>query len=170
MRVGFYLCFVVGAAWALRSANVHAASVRSTALTEIQAAQLTQESSAIAFLVTSNHDAVSLAEAGMIFLKNNQFSLASAMLQAASQKDPMFRDAAVYAGFAELAQADSLWANDPASARAETELARTYLEQARTIDPIHSYTHELLAIAYSNLGETELAAEAKGKSELFVTE
>ncbi len=122
---------------------------------------------AVPYLVASSADPRQLARDGMEALKAESFSLASYCLQAASQKDPQFRDAAVYAGFAELARADTAWTRDAELARAHTKAAVRYLSVAQAIDPIHAYTFELLAIAHGNLGETDLAAVAQSKAERF---
>jgi hypothetical protein len=108
-----------------------------------------------------------LAEAGMSLLQNDRFELASCVLQVASQKDPQFRDAALYAGFAELARADKLWENNPTKATSITKNALHYLEIAAKIDPINAYTFELMALAHANLGETDLAAQNQVKATDF---
>ena len=120
------------------------------------------------FVANSPASSVQLADNGMAILKDKQnLSLASLLLRVASEKDPQFRDAAVYAGFAELALAD--WQVSPQEATRHTETALRYLEQAETIDPIHAYTYELIALAKANLGDTDAAALAKKKAEEFAT-
>lgn len=111
--------------------------------------------------------ATQLADRGFSALEADDLASGSLYLRAAATKDPKYRDAAVYAGYAELARAEQLWQRDPAEAEKRTKGAATVLEQAKLIDPIHAYTYELLAIAYTNLGKAELAADASAKAKAF---
>lgn len=117
--------------------------------------------------VMGNASAHALADHGFDALEADDLSTASLYLRSAATKDPKYRDAAVYAGYAELARADQAWKSDPTEAEKRTKTAATLLEQAKLIDPIHAYTYELLAIAYGNLGKSDLAADASAKAETF---
>ena len=120
------------------------------------------------YIAQSSLSSVELAERGMALLKSNQqLELASLLLRVASEKDPQFRDAAIYAGFAELAVADTYWEDNAGEAGRHTQTALRYLEQAQAIDPINAYTYELIALAHANLGETEAASVAQQKAEEF---
>jgi len=141
----------------------------------IDAARTTQQTDdseasarqALAALAASATNARDLATAGMTALQNNQPTVASYLLEAASEKEPQFRDAAVYAGYAELKLADAAWPVDAAVATAHTYTALHYLAIAQAIDPIHAYTFELIALAHENLGETDKAATATQKARFF---
>lgn len=117
--------------------------------------------------VMGNASASTLADRGFAALETDDLSTASLYLRAAATKDPKYRDAALYAGYAELARADQVWKRAPAEGEKRTKTAATLLEQAKLIDPIHAYTYELLAVAYTNLGKTDLATDAKTKQQAF---
>lgn len=115
----------------------------------------------------SSQTAVKFAELGLQKLNSQETELAAIYLEAAGTKDPKYRDANVYAGYTELALADGLWKVDRDTAVARTKRALEYLHVAEVADPIHGYTFQLLAVAYSNLGQEELAKDAKLKAEKF---
>ena len=119
------------------------------------------------YLTSSQVSSVKLTENGVRLLEGGQSQVASIILQAASQKDPKFRDAAVYAGFSLLSVSDLYWESNGELAATHTRAAIRYLEMAAVIDPIHSYTYELLTLAHNNLGEEDEAKAAEEKAEAF---
>lgn len=119
------------------------------------------------YLTHSDLSAYDLTKRGMDLLKEERLDLAGPMLRVAAWKDRELRDAAVYAGFIELSRAEELWEVDSAKARLLTSSALGFLEQAKSIDPIHSYTYELLVVTYTNLGKDDLAQDAMTKSKMF---
>lgn len=167
-RVALYgLAFLIAGSLIVWSTG-KVAAISSTATAEQSRLSLTLERDLLAALAASDASAFDLANKGFGYLEHDdQVASASLFLQAASAKDPKYRDAALYAGFAELKRADALWASDPTTAARLTRNARTFLELARSVDPIHAYTYELLEVAYTNLGQAELAADAKTKAASF---
>ncbi|MGI6103326.1 MAG: hypothetical protein ACOYBJ_01755 [Patescibacteria group bacterium] len=130
-------------------------------------AALAQHERLVAYAVSAETTARDLATKGLEQIEGQQTELGAIFLEAAGTKDPKYRDANVYAGYAELALADTLWDVDPTTAEARTKRAVRFLEVARQADPIHAYTFELLAVGYENLGQATLAADARVKAEKF---
>lgn len=125
------------------------------------------ETALLETLSRQNIDPILLVKRGVELVSKEEYRLGSIYLRAMSLKDPNYRDAAVYAGFAELKRADQLWNLDNTLALDHTREAVRYLEIAQKADPIHGYTYELLEVGYKNLGKTELAAEAARKVKAF---
>lgn len=119
-----------------------------------------------AYLKTQPTSATILTEKGLAIVGQNP-ELGSVWLRSAAEHDPKYRDGVLGAGFAELTLAGSLWKSNPQLAQEHTQIAQAYLEAAQTIDPIYAYTYELLAVAYTNLGDTEQAAVATKKAAAF---
>ncbi len=143
--------------------STEAALAQSDAASRVQA-------SLIEALRSGPVSAFDLAERGLALLAlADRAADASLYLQATALKDPHYRDAALGAGAAELTLADAAWPSAPQAALTHTKTARRFLELARTIDPIHAETFRLLTIAYTNLGQTQLAADASQKAALFAS-
>lgn len=115
-------------------------------------------------LINSQVSSISLMQSGITEVKKKNLDLGQIFLIAASEKDNNLRDAALYAGFTALAFAENYWNTDPSVAKENTEDAVKFLERAKLADPIHSYTYELLAVAYDNLGNSKLAEDARNKA------
>lgn len=144
-------------------------AIEAAALDDHGTVVLDEERRLITAATAGPKSGIELAERGLEYLTAENLELASIFLQAGAAKDPKYRDAAVYAGYTELKRADGLWSTDSEEAARRTRTAATLLEQARSTDPIHGYTFELLEVAYTNLGKTELASEAKEKAALFAS-
>jgi len=123
----------------------------------------------------SSKSSADLVKLGVKLLENNQTEWAAIILEEAATRDPKYRDAAFYAGYAYLRQAEeirnskseirnhstSLGAGN-LSTEQYNNLAIKYLEKAKELDPIYPNTYELLAIAYRNIGDnnkSEIAYE-----------
>ncbi|MEK7184320.1 MAG: hypothetical protein AAB701_02260 [Patescibacteria group bacterium] len=119
-----------------------------------------------AYLKAQPVAATVLTAKGLAVVEDNP-TLGSAWLRSAAERDPKYRDGVLGAGFAELKLAESFWTTDAVRAQEHTEAAQHYLEAAQAIDPIYAYTYQLLALVYTNLGESERAAEATKKVTAF---
>ena len=116
-------------------------------------------------LVDAQVSSIKLMEFGISSVKKKNLELGRTFLLAATEKDDNLRDAALYSGFTALAFAENSWTTNPNRAEDYTKEAVRFLEHAKSIDPIHSYTYELLAVAYDNLGKGKLAEEARNKAQ-----
>jgi len=112
----------------------------------------------------SDKSSQTLTNLGMKLLKNNQTEWAAIVLENAANKDPNYRDAAVYTGYAflRLAQETDELKNTGTKEQRNTETEKQYnnkaiefLEKAIKIDPLFPRTYELLTIAYKNTGDDE---------------
>lgn len=101
---------------------------------------------------------------GIKFVKANQFEFANLLLERAGELDPNLRDAFVYAGFSQIQLAIEN-KSDQVESQATMRKAVDVLNQAATIDPLHSYTFELLIHAYEFLGERENADQARRRAQ-----
>lgn len=143
-------------------------AIETNAKTALTQTNQQSETDLLAFLVSSQLTASELAARGVALMhQEGRLADASLALRAASAKDPNFRDAAVLAGVAQLRRAEELWSVDAAAAESQTKSAAMYLEQARALDPIHAETFRFLQIAYTNLGQSALAVDAKEKAAFF---
>ncbi len=166
IRPAVYALLAVILLWLLSWSRAQSRRIVDDAARDAAAADDAYQADFTAALSASSLPAPDLTVAGLARAAANP-RLASALLTAAAHRDPQYRDAALGAGFAELAVAGPLGAVDPAAARRHAETARTFLEAARAIDPIHARTYELLAAAYGTLGEPTLAADAAAKAQAF---
>ena len=166
LRIGLYAVAAVIVLWLLLWSRAQSKKLNSQIIHDRE--MYTRETAVTlsTAISQSSLSAIELATRGMALVAKNPF-VASLVLEAASAKDPQYRDAAVGAGFAELAVAEPLWSVNGQEAKAHTETARRYLEAAQAIDPIHAKTYELLAVTYGNLGQADLAAEATKKATAF---
>ena len=87
---------------------------------------------------------------GQKLLESNQTEWAVIVLNEAVSRDPNYRDASLYAGYAYLKLAES---NN--NSIELNNLAIDYLKKAGEIDPIYPKTFELLTIAYQNIDDDE---------------
>lgn len=101
---------------------------------------------------------------GINFLKADQFEFANLLLRRASEIDPNLRDAFVYAGFSQMQIAINN-ADDQISSQSAMREAVRMLNQASAIDPLHSYTFELLTSAYEFLGDNENVELARKRAQ-----
>lgn len=99
---------------------------------------------------------------GVTLLKSDNLELASAYLARAGELDANLRDAFVYSGFAYIQLANK--SQDAEKSKGLADEALKQLKQAAEIDPLHSYTFELLAFAYEFLGQSENAAAAQERA------
>lgn len=111
---------------------------------------------------TYNAPAKQVVSQGITLLKNENFELASAYLARAGELDANLRDAFVYSGFAYIQLADQTQNEEKSKELADEALKQ--LKKAAEIDPLHSYTFELLAFTYEFLGQPENAATAKERA------
>lgn len=166
LRIVVYAVLAVVLLWALLWSRVQSKKIAREA-TESNAAYAAEVRAGFETAIsTSSLDAMQLTVKGMALVAKDP-TVASLLLEGASAKDPKYRDAAVGAGFAELAIADPLWVTDAQTAHDHTQIAQRYLEAAAAIDPIHAKTFELLVVAYGNLGQTEQASQAATKAKTF---
>lgn len=132
----------------------------------------------------SNKSADRLVLLGKKMLENKQAEYAAIVLEEASAKDPKYRDAALYTGYAYLRLAEETLnpkseilnntqiqnSNDKNKTIEQfNSLAINYLVKARDIDPLNATTHQLLAIAYKNIGDEQQSALAAEKAQAFAT-
>lgn len=165
-RLAAYLALAVLAVWLLSWSRAQSRRVVEAGRQAAVGYAADRQADFLVALKGSALPATELTAKGLALVPTNPMA-GSVLLQTAAAKDPKYRDAALGAGYAELAIADPLWANDPTAAHAHTATASKFLEAAKSIDPIYSKTYELLALAYGNLGETTLAADASKKAQDF---
>jgi tetratricopeptide (TPR) repeat protein len=114
---------------------------------------------------------------GKKMLETNRPQWAIIILDEASKKDSQYRDAALFAGYANLKFANDI-KNNPTTyqlqaisyylpATSYLEKAIEYLNRAKDIDPIYDQTYELLTVAYQNLGDDKNAALCYNKFKEF---
>ncbi|OGD65376.1 hypothetical protein A3F08_01720 [Candidatus Berkelbacteria bacterium RIFCSPHIGHO2_12_FULL_36_9] len=113
----------------------------------------------------SPKSAYDLTVLGKKMLNNNQTYWATVVLETAVKKDPQYRDAALLTGYSYLKSAETI--NDKQYAISYSNLAIVYLIKARDLDPVYARTHELLALAYKNIGDAENAALSAQKAKTF---
>lgn len=166
LRIGLYAVAAVIILWLLLWSRAQSKKLNNQIKYEREMYTQTVTTDFVAAINKSSLTAMELTLRGMALVAKNPF-VASLVLEAASTKDPQYRDAALGAGFAELAVAEPLWSTNGQEAKTHTEVARQYLETAQKIDPIHAKTYELLVVTYGNLGQTDLAAEAAKKATVF---
>lgn len=166
VRIGVYFVAAVILLWLLLWSRAQSKKINREALSEARARATTTREDFAAYLRSSSETATTLTNKGLALVDKNP-GLASVILESASNKDPKFRDAALGAGLAELAVAESFWSSDTQAAHDYTAMAEQYLETAAKLDPIHAKTFELLAIVYTNLGKTDQAAQASEKAKTF---
>jgi hypothetical protein len=166
LRVAIYAVVAIVIVWLLLWSRAQSKKIITQSKQAQAAYTIEVKNQLTAALNKSTLGAVELTTRGMALVAKDP-QIASLILEVANTKDPKYRDAAVGAGFAELTVAESLWTQDARAAHDHAVTARRYLEAAQTIDPIHAKTYELLAIAYGNLGQTDLAAEATKKVTAF---
>lgn len=166
VRLVVYVVLAVVLAWLLLWSRVQSTKILQQSAADTGAYQETLATDFGQYLATQPTSATELTTVGLAAVEYNPW-LASIWLAAAAERDPKYRDGVLGAGFAELKLAEAHWTIDAHLAQEHTETAQHYLEAARTIDPIYAYTYELLAIAYTNLGQAELAADATHKAEVF---
>ena len=102
--------------------------------------------------IISENDAYELCKIGISMDKANEKDLALAAFVRATDLDKKYRDAWVLRGNLELK-------ND------RPEEAITSLKKAEELDPIYPRTYELLATAYTAVGDEEQAKKAQEKWE-----
>lgn len=169
-RVTLYSSALLIAAALVLWSTSRAQAIAADATSSLSVAEQATQQSLVAALERSDVSAFVLAQRGLALLAvADRTPDASLYLQAAALKDPNYRDAALYAAAAELSLADAAWPHSQTRAVAHTKTARQFLEVARSADPIHAETFRLLNIAYNNLGQAALAADARHKAELFAS-
>ena len=166
LRIAVYGVLAVVLLWALLWSRAQSKKITTESVQSQTTYQTQLQADFAAALAASPLTAVQLTTQGMALVSKDP-EVASMVLEAASAKDPKLRDAALGAGFAELAVAEPLWTSNAQAAHDHTQTARRYLEVAAAIDPIHAKTYELLAVAYGNLGQTDEAAQASTKAKTF---
>lgn len=166
LRIGLYGVAAVIILWLLLWSRAQSKKINSQSNHDRELYSQSTTATLLAAMSQSSLTAMELTVRGMALVAKDPF-VASLVLEAASTKDPKYRDAALGAGFAELAVAEPLWTKNGSEAKTHTEAARRYLEAAQAIDPIHAKTYELLAVTYGNLGQVDLAAEATKKATAF---
>lgn len=108
---------------------------------------------------------------GINLVKKNQLELGLMSMEKSVEKDPNWRDSALYLGFTYL----KLTEPDQRDQRESIQIseisvltkAKNYLEKARDIDPLYAKTHEYLAIVYQKLGDTQNAKFSTQRAQDF---
>ncbi len=161
-RIIFYglACLAISWIWSYQSSEHQKIDnqKQQIAIEQQQAAENLQK-----FISTYNAPAKQVASEGIELLKGKNFALAGAYLARAGELDSNLRDAFVYSGFAYIELA-----NQAQNTEKSTELAQKALHQLETasrIDPLHSYTFELLAFTYDFLGQADAANSARAKAQ-----
>lgn len=105
----------------------------------------------------SKRTSADLVKLGVKVLNYNQTEWAAIIFEEAAAKDPKYRDAAFYAGYANLrlAEEDKNSKSQAPNNSQYNKLAIEYLEKAKELDPIYPKTYELLTVAYKNIGDDE---------------
>ena len=111
------------------------------------------KNSILEIIKKSDKSSQTLTNLGIKLLKNNQTEWAAIVLENAANKDPNYRDTAVYAGYAFLRLAQDQ--NSNITKKQYNNKAIEFLEKAIKIDPLFPRTYELLTIAYKNTGDDE---------------
>lgn len=123
-------------------------------------------------LENSPKSSYELAVLGKKLLETNQTEWAVIVLEVASAKDPKYRDAALFAGYAYLRQAQEIQNSITKNNNIENyykyyKKSIEYLNKAADIDPIYPDTFRLLTIAYQNIGDMENMQTAYQKYQDF---
>lgn len=105
---------------------------------------------------------------GKKLLEKNQTEWAALFFEGASAKDPKYRDANLMTGYAYLRIAQST--NDYRLASDDYKKSIEFLLKARDLDPIYAETHELLAVAYKNIGNEKESEICYNKYNEFKTD
>jgi len=137
-------------------------------------------------LSKTNKSAQELLFEGISLTKNNQKQVAAIALEKAVELDSKWRDASLYTGYnyLRLTQEFSI-SNLPAGRQGSQfsinyqikntndqkddylQKSKTYLEKARSIDPLNAQTHQLLVQVYNELGDTQNANLSQIKADDF---
>lgn len=156
--------------WQRELAKIKSASARE--ITETQEQFYLNQKNA---LEKSNKNAFELTVTGKKMLDKNYFPAAEAYFEIATKKDPDYRDAYFYLGYAYLKITEELKNKETKELFDEKTIEQfnnltmdKSLEaflKARDLDPLYAPTYEFLAYIYNKLGNEENARLAYEKAE-----